>query len=282
MSTKYYYLVSGLPELNLDDNKLSFSVADLKEAIYNGLSVSDKKLIDLFFLKFDNANLLKLLKDKDAVLDGRGCFSSTELNEFISILKENGTISPKLFPVYLSSFISFYTESEADSGQLDLSENRLTSMYFDYALKSNNRFVSSWFEFNLNLNNILIAYSARQYKIEATPHIIGHNNIAEALRSSGLRDFSLSGEIEYYDDLMKIAGITELLEREKKMDELRWNWMENAIFFDFFTIERIFVFMVKLEMIERWISLDKEKGYRMFREIIQSLKNEVQIPEEFR
>ena len=81
---------------------------------------------------------------------------------------------------------------------------------------------------------------------------------------------------------MKISEITELVEREKKLDTLRWNWMEDATFFDYFTIERIFAFLLKLEMIERWISLDKEIGNELFRKMIQDLKNEVQIPEEFR
>ena len=42
------------------------------------------------------------------------------------------------------------------------------------------------------------------------------------------------------------------------------------------------VFLMKLEMIERWISLDKEKGNEMFRQLIGQLKDEVQIPQEFR
>ena len=65
MSSKYYYLVAGLPELSLEDSKLSYTVADFKTEIYDGLSASDQKLIDLFYLKFDNANVLKLLKDKE-------------------------------------------------------------------------------------------------------------------------------------------------------------------------------------------------------------------------
>lgn len=35
-------------------------------------------------------------------------------------------------------------------------------------------------------------------------------------------------------------------------------------------------------MIERWISLDKEKGSQLFRSIIAALKDEVRIPAEFR
>ena len=76
MSSKYYYLVAGLPELSLEDSKLSYTVADFKTEIYSGLSASDQKLIDLFYLKFDNANVLKLLKDKEAEIDKRGNYSA--------------------------------------------------------------------------------------------------------------------------------------------------------------------------------------------------------------
>lgn len=69
MGSKYYYLVAGLPELTLEDSKLSYTVADFKTELYPALSEDDKKLIDLFYLKFDNANVLKLLKDKDAAID---------------------------------------------------------------------------------------------------------------------------------------------------------------------------------------------------------------------
>ena len=72
------------------------------------------------------------------------------------------------------------------------------------------------------------------------------------------------------------------MDREKKIDLLKWNWMEDNTFFNYFTIEKIFVFLMKLEMIERWISLDKEKGNEMFRQLIGQLKDEVQIPQEFR
>ena len=74
MSKSYYYLVASLPELTLEDNKLSYSVADFKSEFYPYLSSDDQKLIDLFYLKFDNANVLKLIQDKDAVIDLRGNF----------------------------------------------------------------------------------------------------------------------------------------------------------------------------------------------------------------
>lgn len=280
MSSKYYYLVAGLPELSLEDNKLSYTVADFKNEIYGGLSASDQNLIDLFYLKFDNANVLRLLKDKDSEIDKRGNYSAAQLLEYISIMKEGGEIKPQVFPSYLSAFIVEALETPAEKSIL--LEDRLAALYYEYAMKCGNKFVSSWFEFNLNINNILVAFIARRYKWDIAANVVGDTEICDAIRTSSARDFGLSGEVEYLEALQKISEITELVEREKKLDILRWNWMEDAIFFDYFTIERIFAFLLQLDMIERWISLDKEKGNQLFRSIIETLKNEVQIPVEFR
>lgn len=278
--SKYYYLVAGLPELSLEDSKLSYTVADFKTELYPALSDEDKKLIDLFYLKFDNANVLKLLKDKDAAIDPRGNYSAEELAEYISQLKEGDEVPDSVFPSYLSTFISEFHHTSAEEGILP--EDRLAALYYAYAMKCKNKFVASWFAFNLTVNNVLVAYAARKYKMEVAPLIVGNTEVCEALRTSNARDFGLSSEVDQLDRLVKISETEELVEREKKIDQLRWEWMEEATFFDYFTIERLFVFLLQLEMIERWISLDKEKGNQLFRSIIAALKDEVQIPAEFR
>ena len=280
MSKYYYYLVAGLPELTLEDSKLSYTVADFKAELYPDLSDEDRRLIDLFYLKFDNANVLKLLKDKDAAIDYRGNYSAEELAEFISSLKDGDEVADAVFPSYLSTFISEYFNTPAEDDFLH--EDRLAALYYAYAMKCRNKFVSSWFAFNLTMNNVLVALTARKFKMDIAPLIVGDTEVCEALRTSGARDFGLTGEVDFLDQLVKISETEELVEREKKIDQLRWNWMEEATFFNYFTVERLFVFLLQLEMIERWISLDKEKGNQLFRSIIATLKDEVQIPAEFR
>lgn len=280
MSKYYYYLVAGLPELTLEDSKLSYTVADFKAELYLDLSDEDRRLIDLFYLKFDNANVLKLLKDKDAAIDSRGNYSAEELAEFISSLKDGDEVADAVFPSYLSTFISEYFNTPAEDDFLH--EDRLAALYYAYAMKCRNKFVSSWFAFNLTMNNVLVALTARKFKMDIAPLIVGDTEVCEALRTSGARDFGLTGEVDFLDQLVKISETEELVEREKKIDQLRWNWMEEATFFNYFTVERLFVFLLQLEMIERWISLDKEKGNQLFRSIIATLKDEVQIPAEFR
>ena len=281
--SQYYYLVTGLPELSLDDNKLNYTVGDFKTEFYPQLSKEDQKLVDLYYLKFDNANLLKLLKDREAVIDPRGNFTA---DQFVAVFKqfnEEGVItSPGSLPPYIIKFIQAYlTQQEEGTASDVLVEDWLAGLYYEYAMQCKNDFVSSWFEFNLNSNNVLVALASRKYKMQIAPLVVGDTEVCRALKTSNARDFGLTTELDYFDQLLKVSETEDLVEREKKLDQIRWKWMEDKTFFDYFSIERLYVFLLQLEIIERWISLDKEKGSQMFREIIDSLKGEVRVPKEF-
>ena len=279
--TNYYCLVTGLPELSLEDCKLSYTVANFKTEIYPLLSKTDKKLVDLYYLKFDNRNLLSLLKDREAVVDASlGNYSADELLGVIASFFKEKKVSDKKFPTYFYEFTELYLNTP-DEERVGF-EDKLYGFYYDYAIKCGNKFVSTWFELNLNVNNILAALTARKYKMEISKVPVGNNLIADALRTSNARDFGLADELEYFDQLVRINDTVDLVEREKKIDMLKWFWLEENTFFNYFSIEKIFVFLMKLEMIERWVSLDKEKGNELFRKLIDQLKNEVQIPQEFR
>lgn len=275
----YYYLVAGLPDISLEDGKLSYTISDFRAESYGDLSAKDQALIDLFYLKYDHADLLSLLKDKDAVTQGKGNFSSEDLLQLIASVKEGEKPDAK-FPSYLYDFIAQYLALPAD--ELYKAENLLASAYYAYAMKSKNPFIASWFEFNLNINNILAAFAARKYKMNVAEVIVGDTEVCEMLRTSNARDFGLSETLDYFEPLQRLVETDDLVEREKKVDQLKWKWLEDASFFHYFTIERLFVFLLQLEMIERWVLLDKEKGSELFRQMIQNLKDEVQIPEEFR
>lgn len=275
----YYYLVAGLPDISLEDGKLCYTISDFRAESYGDLSAKDQALIDLFYLKYDHADLLSLLKDKDAVTQGKGNFSSEDLLQLIASVKEGEKPDAK-FPSYLYDFIAQYLALPAD--ELYKAENLLASAYYAYAMKSKNPFIASWFEFNLNINNILAAFAARKYKMNVAEVIVGDTDVCEMLRTSNARDFGLGETLDYFEPLQRLVETDDLVEREKKVDQLKWKWLEDASFFHYFTVERLFVFLLQLEMIERWVLLDKEKGSELFRQMIQNLKDEVQIPEEFR
>lgn len=275
----YYCLVAGFPDISLDDGKLSCSVSDFRTDVYPQLASSDQKLVDLFYLKFDNQNLISLLKDKEAPVKTEGTLTGEELLALIETVR-NGDIPDKKYPAYLSEFVSQYINLASED--LYKVEDLLASLYYQYAMSCKNQFISEWFEFNLNVNNILSAYTARKYKLDVASVIVGNTPACEQLRTSNARDFGLGDTIDYMDQVQRISETEELVERERKIDTLKWKWLEEQSFFYYFTIERIFVFLMLLDMTERWISLDKQKGYELFRQMIENLKEEISIPDEFK
>ena len=169
----YYYLVAGLPDISLEDGKLSYTVDSFKSEIYPDLSDKDKKVIDLFYLKLDNDNLLHLLKDKDYAVVSQGMYSAEELLSVIDTVKD-GDIPDKKYPSYFCNFISKYLKLNPED--LYKAGDMLAAQYYAYAMNCKNKFVSAWFEFNLNLNNIQAALSARKYKLDIASAIVGNTD----------------------------------------------------------------------------------------------------------
>ena len=274
---KYYYLVSGLPDISLDDGKLAYTVADFRAEMEATLSAKDQKLIDLFFLKYDNANLLACLKEADAPLDPRGRITREEFEAVYKALKEEEKL-PKneAIPAYHVTFIQRYlaeeqSEQKGEKAQVSW-EDQLAALYYEAAMKAPNPFVAGWFELNLNINNVLTAITCRKYGFDKSLYIVGHNEIAEQIRTSNARDFGLSDAVEYLPELQRIAEETDLYARERKIDLLKWKWLEDQTFFKTFDMERVFAYLLQLEMIERWVDLDKVRGERTFRELVGAMK----------
>ena len=280
MKQNYYYLIAGLPELSLDDNKLNLTVRDFRELYYPELAADDRALLDLVYLSYDNANLLLLIKDKEAQLGEEGLYSRDELLAIIEAARAEEAPECK-YPRYMYDFV-VESESEENAAEGLFPEDRLAQLYYAHAMNQGNAFVARWFEFNLNLNNFLTAITARRYKLDAKSLIVGDNEVAKALRTSNSRDFGLTGVMDSFEEILRISELENLVERERRLDVFKWEWMEEASFFDYFSVEKLFAFLIKVQIIERWISLDAEAGGEMLRSMIQQLKEEVKVPQEFK
>jgi hypothetical protein len=275
--SKYYYLISGLPDITLDNTKQVYTVSSFKSETDDMLSKSDKDLLVPFFHKFDNQNLLVFLRLKNRAPDERGVVANDDVAGLYAALKDEERLPAenKYIPPYFPLFIKEYLASEEKNDAPAVSwEDRLSALYYDYATKSPNRFISEWFELNLNIGNILTAINCRNYKLDKAAYIVGNNEVAEALRSSSARDFGLGETLDYLPELFRIVEEPNLMIRERKTDQLKWAWLEEQTFFKTFDIEAVFAYLLRIEMIERWTSLDKVKGELTFRELVGGIKRE--------
>ena len=267
----YYCQVAGLPDVAFDGSKVAFTVERFRDELYPALSARDAKCVDLLFLSLDNANILNILKNgEEAVIEKVGCYSKEELLDIISSAKD-GDSPKKGVPSYIYRFFDYYIANE--SNENIIWNDVLSTYYYDYATKSSNRFVAQWFAFNRNVNNILVAFTARKYKMSIADVVIGDDEVAVALRTSAARDFELSGALDYFEAVQRLSDNDKLQEREHQLDELRWRWLDDNSVFNYFTVERLFVFLQKLLIVERWDALDADEGMKRYNQMIAELKS---------
>lgn len=277
---KYYYLISGLPELQLDDQKLKMSLSDFKIELDEHLSAADRRLINYFFMQFDNENLLIFLADKEATLNPLGSLTRDQFEEMLMRFRETDHPGEPYIYKYFKQFVPSYLSDTPVYPQMSWAD-QLTSLYYDFASNSKNEFISDWFSFNLNINNVLTAINCMKYGYEREASVVGSSEIAEAIRTSNSKDFGISAIFPEVEDLIRLAEETDIYERERKIDLIKWNWLEEKGFFHYFDVEHLFVYLVRMQLLSRWVKLEKESGLKVFRQMIDSLQHSFEFPNEF-
>lgn len=277
--SSYYCLMAGVPDIALDDARGAQSVADFKEELAEVLTVADQKLLFYLYLRYDCQNLVKLLKNPEAEICPLGNYGREQYEDMITSAREMN-FNVHRYPSFLSIFAREFTYNIEKPGYFP--EDAILLEYYQYALKCPNKMMREWFGMNLNVANILTALIAKKYGWNVADYIQGDNVVCEMIRNNNTRDFDLGYELDYVADLMKIVDCDDPVEKEKRIDAFKWMWLEEQTFMDVFSIESVFAYVCKLEMLERWEKLDVESGRETFRQIIENLRGEARVPEEFK
>ena len=275
----YYCLMSGLPDINLEDTKMEVGIPELREELELSLSDKDKSIVFYFFLQSDCANVVKLLKNPNAEISYDGNFTMEQYVDLITSAKEMN-FNVHRYPAFMSEFVRSYTYNNGKEGFFP--EDEILYQFYQYAIKTcPSKMVRQWYKLNLDITNILTAFLARKNGWNVSNHIQGSNEVTEMILTNNTKDFNLTAEYDYVQDLMRIVECEDPVEKEKRIDVLKWQWLEENTFFNIFSIDAVFAYLCKLNMLERWDKLDVETGQETFRQIIENLRGEARVPQEF-
>lgn len=142
------------------------------------------------------------------------------------------------------------------------------------------RFVRDWQDFNRDLNNVLTAHICRKHGLDPRKNIIGDDELALQLKrpeSQKLKDFGLTGTIDSLPEILAVAEIENLMDREKHIDALRFLWLEERTRMIFFSLENVLAYYLMNEMLCRWDILTVEKGEKVFRDIVAEMKSGIKF-----
>lgn len=267
---QYYCLVAGLREYTLDSENKGFDLAAIREEILEDLSKRDRETVKLLYGYYDTENLI-------AAHAGRPTFNplGTYSREEIEALLEN----PAALPRELREVVEAYTredeEADEEERKIDTSvrfEKSLMEAYYKRCAKSKSRYLRAWAEFDRTLRNIAAAVTARTLGRETEEVLVGGGPVVEQLRRSSAADFGLRGELPYIDTVLAAVNDEQnIVEKEHKIDLIRWNESLELSVYDYFNIDFLLSYLTRMNIVARWALLDKERGRQMFDRLLAEL-----------
>ncbi len=268
----YHCFVAGLADLAFDSSKSFVDMAEFLEEIKTVLHPADYLPVSVLFLPHDNKNLVAFLEGEVDKWDLLGNYTLQDFEEqkriINSILREDD-----ILPLYMVELMTDRVSSEngIDKSEMD---KRLTEGYINMALKSGNRFLEKWIRFDRDLNNIFTLINSKSLDLDAGKFIIGDDPLANELKELFNRgkDFRVPVEPQYVPMIFKIATENEFLERERKIDIARWDFIDSETFFEYFTIDLILGYLIKLSIVLRWKKLEPETGKKMLKRLIEDME----------
>ena len=135
-------------------------------------------------------------------------------------------------------------------------ENTLGVDFYDKAAKSKNRFIREYFDFDGRLRNMKV------------------NDLAKRLGKKG-EDYMVELPDADFDEekqIQEILADANFVDREQRMDELKWEKASDIARMDYFNMNAILAFMVKAKTVQRWAELDPAKGEEMFRKLVKEIR----------
>lgn len=277
MSNNYYCLIAGIPEFTFDQKKLIFKSAELKEYLKDTLQSSDYKVLCNLFYEFDNSNILHLISqgheaNNEDYKTWFNTLSNHTYDELVMATREADEISTP----YIRNFFEEYNNSEKKTDILHW-EKHLTQLYYDHLQKCNNKLLKDWFAFDFTLKNVITAIISRAHSLSSEEQMIINSEMLQNIAKSNAKDFGIAVDWPMVSKVVNIFEETNLLKREEAIDMLKWNWLDEATTFEYFSFEVVITIVLKLRIIERWSNADPEKGKALFVNLLEQIKESGKI-----
>ena len=273
----YYYLVAGLKEYALDAEAKGFDIQSIVAEIKENLSSRDRRSAELLYGYYDIENIINIRagRNRFSIL---GNFSREEL--------EAELVSPVRLPAFIADTVKAYdlaaggNDPSADNFDSGVSlEHALFAAWYDACAHDKSRFLRQWAVFDKTLRNVSAAFTARRLNVPVADVIVGSGDIESALMRSSAADFGIRGELSWMDQLVAaMSDNSNIVEKEKRIDSIRWNMADELSAMNYFDIDFILAYLVKVNLISRWTSLDAARGRELLHKLIDGLTAVPAIP----
>ncbi len=135
-------------------------------------------------------------------------------------------------------------------------DGNLTRDFYESAVKDSDRFLKEYFTFDLNVRNGKARFLNKAFERPLDQDTIRLD----------------TGEFAEGQRLEEALNAPDLLSRERGLDSLMWDKINEITTFNYFDLDAILGFIARLRIIGRWFALDEKTGRKMFRRLVDEVR----------
>ena len=163
--------------------------------------------------------------------------------------------------------------SEKDKETLRLIEDgfnkeKIGLEFYKEALANRSTFIQEFFQFDLNVRNAKVRYLNQALGRDPQKDVL-------SLADPDAEEKGIEVEEPEFKEAARLQAILEgkdILARERGIDDLYWDKIDEITLFDYLNFSKILGMVVKMMIIRRWLLLDEEAGRAMFKRLVDEVR----------
>ena len=146
-------------------------------------------------------------------------------------------------------------------------DDKLNAEFYSAALQHRNAFIRDYFLFDLNVRNAKVKYLNRALGRDADRDVLtfGEDAAPKVLEAT-------EKEFEEAAALEAVFAQSDILSRERGIDDLMWEKISQITTFNYFDINAVLGFITKMNIVARWYRLDEQTGREMFKKLVDEIR----------
>ncbi len=271
MTHGYYFLAASLEDVRWGQDAPQGTLEELIEYLEPNLLPADRVALRQLFLMHDMRNAVSYHESEDSFVTP-SCYDRDTLME---AAQTGGDVLP-----FLNEFFELLRSNTRAYPDIPLIDE-LSILFFDMIATIDSKFVRDYYKRELDLRNLTIALSRESQGFPYRERLIPRGDVYDAIMAANPPDFGLGAEFPFVEELVRVFKTTDLTAHEQTMSRIRWNWLDERVGSEFFSIDFILSYVIKYQSVARWQTLSEEKGDELFGELLNAVRRSVRFSLEF-
>ena len=172
---------------------------------------------------------------------------------------------------YLNQMKELLSEKDMETVRLiedGFNKEKIGLEFYKEALAHSSAFIREFFQFDLNVRNAKVRYLNHELGRDPQKDVL-------SMADPDAEELGIETEEPVFKEEARLQAILEgkdILARERGIDDLYWDKIDELTLFDYLNFSKILGMVVKMMIIRRWLILDEERGRVMFKRLVDEVR----------